>query len=108
MSGRRSRGGSAMLSEAALRRLRQYCARTVYAPPVYHENDHGRRVRHLHPSLWRVVWNDAEVRNALLAAGEDHGAFDDLVEEVCADEGFPLLDLVAEMSREAKEREVKR
>ena len=56
----------------------------------------------------RGAKRDADLREGLLAAGGDHRAFDALVAEVGADEGFPLLDLVAEMSREAKEREVKR
>jgi hypothetical protein len=95
-----------MLSDAALRRLVHYCRRVEQTPSEFVDVD-GRNVRYVGGELRRLVWRDVEVRDALLAAGDDcgpRGALAGALEAVGAvGFGLNLLDLVTAMSLEAAE-----
>jgi len=89
------------LSEPAEMRLRRYCGRARFSRPDYADNGLGREARYLAPELRQLIWNDAEVRAVLLAAGDPSG-FRALVAEVGHELGLPLLDLQAAMELEAR------
>src|SRR5215216_3211752 len=92
-----SGSGTIMLSEAAEKRLRMYCDRARYSRSDFCDNGLGRNVRYVDADLRKIVWNDAEVRGVLLAAGEHHNAWDALVAAFGNERAMALLDLVSAM-----------
>jgi hypothetical protein len=113
-----------MLADAALHRLVAYTRRATFMPREtvdveFGDNGRTRGVRFVGAPLRRLVWNDGEVRQALLdfTAGRDDGergrrmarwnAFSAELERHGANP-FALLDLVSAMSLEAERREPER
>jgi hypothetical protein len=91
-----------MLSDDAQRRLIHYCRRAATSPPEYISQDYGchqRNVRYVDRHLRELVWNDTEVREALLHAG-----FDAVLAQMPAGQALSLLDLCTAMALEAARR----
>ena len=91
-----------MLSEAAEKRLGQYCSRARYSRSDVVDNGRGRECRYLDADLRRIIWNDSEVRDVLIRAGEDRNAWNALVATVGRGRGLALLDLVSAMGLEVR------
>ena len=91
-----------MLSEAAEKRLGQYCGRARYSRSDVVDNGRGRECRYLDADLRRIIWNDSEVRDVLIRAGEDRNAWNALVATVGRGRGLALLDLVSAMGLEVR------
>jgi hypothetical protein len=95
-----------MLGDDAKRRLTHYCRRAATSPPdfvTHHYGGHERRVRSVDRHLRDLVWNDAEVRDALL-----HADFDTLATQVAAGQALDLLDLFTAMTHEHEQRQPRR
>jgi hypothetical protein len=103
-----------LLSDAAVWRLVHYCRRMLRVPQEYVERPYGdeqhrsmRLVAFPHAELRAVVWNDVEVRDALLATGFARDRFEvlrALVEERAEGSAFGLLYLMPAVELEAERR----
>jgi hypothetical protein len=77
-------------------------ARTRFSRSDFVDNGDGREARYLDPELRRIIWRDTDVRDVLIAAGEDRGAWNTLVAVVGNNRGLALLELVSAMSLQGR------
>lgn len=93
-----------MLSDAAQRRLEVYCHRAVVGAPEFVERPFAggsRSVRYIDRTLRELIWNDVEVRTALL---DPDGELLARFSESGLGLGLALLDLRSGMSLERETR----